>query len=439
MKFQSKKRALALIIGDLVLFILALWMALFVRNLSLPDEATFFNLLAPFSFVFLTWILVFYIADLYGKHTSIFRRKLPRVILNAQIANSLIAVVFFYFIPYFGVTPKTILFIDLFFSFLFIFAWRSLIIPNIHLGQKEKILFACKGREVEEIIEEVKGNPRYDISIANPTEVKNAAAAGLTAIVVNLYDENIEEALKNFYQLIFSGVRFISVHNLYEEIFDREPVSLLKEQWFLENISNHPKPIYDSLKRLMDISVAFLLGLVSLVVYPLVWLAIKLDDGGVIFSEQERIGKDNQPIKMLKFRTMKFANDGGRWGSEDAKQNEVTRVGRFLRKTRLDEIPQLWNVLKGDLSLIGPRPEFADPVALYSQEIKFYNIRHIIKPGLSGWAQINQEAEPHHSINTTETGLKFSYDLFYIKNRSFWLDLSIALKTIKILVLQKGH
>jgi len=439
MGFQSNRRIVALILGDFFLFTLALWVTLVVRYANFPDTQLFFKHLVPFTFVFLAWILVFYIADLYGKHTSIFRRKLPRIIFNSQVANSILAVVFFYFIPYFGITPKTILFIDLFFSFLFVFVWRNYVIPNIQLGQREKILFTCKGREVDEIIEEIKSNSKYDILVAQPGEVRNVAESGVTAIVVNLYDEDIDESLRNFYQLIFSGVRFISVHNLYEEIFDREPISLLKEQWFLENISNRPKPVYDALKRLMDIFISLCLGLPSLIVYPFVWLAIKLEDKGVLFSVQERVGKDNKPIRMFKFRTMKFANDGGRWGSEEAKQNEVTRVGRLLRKTRIDELPQLWNVLRGDLSLIGPRPEFADPVALYSQEIKFYNIRHIIKPGLSGWAQIRQDSEPHHSIDTNETGTKFSYDLYYIKNRSFWLDLSIVLKTIRILILYKGH
>jgi lipopolysaccharide/colanic/teichoic acid biosynthesis glycosyltransferase len=132
---------------------------------------------------------------------------------------------------------------------------------------------------------------------------------------------------------------------------------------------------------------------------------------------------------------MKIANDGAKWGEG---KNEVTRVGKFLRKTRIDELPQLWNVLAGDLSLVGPRPEFADPVALYSQDIPYFKIRHIIKPGLSGWAQIHQDGEPHHGISVSDTKTKFAYDLYYIKNRSFWLDVGIALKTIKILLMRKG-
>lgn len=425
-----------LLAGDVILFCVALWLTLFIRNAEYPSRDLFGLLLTPFFFIFVLWVLVFYIADLYGKHTSIFRRKLSRVIFNAQLVNSTIAIAFFYFIPYFGVTPKTLLFVDLFISFFLLFGWRGWLAPNIHLNVAEKFYFACRGREAEEIMTEIKNNAGYNITIAKENEIKDIKKTGITSIVVDLYDEEIAEALKNFYGMIFSGIRFISLQTLYEELFDREPILSIKEQWFLENISNRPKPVYDGLKRLMDILVAGILGLISLIFYPFIYLAIKLDDKGVIFSEQERVGKDNKVIKLLKFRTMTNPGENGQWGREE---NKVTRVGRWLRKTRIDELPQLWNILRGDVSLIGPRPEFADPVALYNQEIPYYNIRHIIKPGLSGWAQIKQETEPHHGVDINGTSLKFSYDLYYIKNRSFWLDLSIALKTIKILLMRKGR
>ncbi|MEK7136036.1 MAG: sugar transferase, partial [Patescibacteria group bacterium] len=172
----------------------------------------------------------------------------------------------------------------------------------------------------------------------------------------------------------------------------------------------------------------------SLPFYPLIMLAIKLDDGGEIFIYPERVGEHNRPIRLLKFRTMTVGNDGGQWGMVE---NKVTRVGAFLRRTRLDELPQIWNVIRGDLSLVGPRPEFAPAVGLYGEEIKFYNVRHLVKPGLSGWAQIYGE-QPHHGIGVEETKNKLSYDLFYIKNRSILLDIKIALKTIRILLSRSG-
>ena len=118
--------------------------------------------------------------------------------------------------------------------------------------------------------------------------------------------------------------------------------------------------------------------------------------------------------------------------------SEITRVGKFLRKLRIDELPQLLNVLRGDLSLIGPRPELPELVRVYEKEIPYYNIRHLIKPGLSGWAQLYHENHPHYRANVSETKVKLSYDLYYIKNRSFFLDLKIALKTIKVLLSRSG-
>ena len=186
----------------------------------------------------------------------------------------------------------------------------------------------------------------------------------------------------------------------------------------------------------MDMAFASVLVLISLLFYPFVWLAIKLDDGGTLWSVQERIGQNSHLIKLLKFRTMEIANDGGQWNKDN--QNKVTRVGNFLRKTRIDELPQLWNVLKGDISLIGPRPEFPKPVKLYEKQVPYYGVRHLIKPGLSGWAQIHHDEHPHHTIDMLETKNKLSYDLYYIKNRSMMLDLKIALRTIKTLLSRSG-
>lgn len=154
------------------------------------------------------------------------------------------------------------------------------------------------------------------------------------------------------------------------------------------------------------------------------------------FSIQERVGQNNQPIKMFKFRTMTTANDGGKWGAGN--ENKVTRVGAFLRKSRIDELPQLWNILFGSISLIGPRPEFAQAVKQYEHDIPYYGVRHLLKPGLSGWAQIYHDEHPHHGVAIEQTKDKLSYDLFYLKNRSLILDIVIALKTIKKLILRVG-
>ena len=245
----------------------------------------------------------------------------------------------------------------------------------------------------------------------------------------------MEPILPHFYNLIFSKIKFVDMHKIYEDIFDRVPLSLLKYNWFLENISFAPKIGYDSFKRGMDIGLSFLLGIISLVFYPFTVLFIKLDDGGPIFISQERVGQNNKIIKISKFRSMSVNDDGV---TEKEKEQKITRAGQFLRKTRIDELPQLWSILKGDMSLVGPRPEMPSLAKLYEKEIPYYNIRHLIKPGLSGWAQLYHRTPPKFDASSDETKIKLSYDLYYIKNHSFLLDLKIALKTLKALLSRSG-
>jgi lipopolysaccharide/colanic/teichoic acid biosynthesis glycosyltransferase len=226
------------------------------------------------------------------------------------------------------------------------------------------------------------------------------------------------------------------MNNLYEGIFDRIPISLVSYNWFLENVSVTPNTSYDLFRRLEDIVVSFIFGVVSLVFYPFIILAIKIEDGGDIFIVQNRVGKNNVPIKILKFRTMSF-NDNEEI-SKDKIKNQITAVGRFLRKSRLDELPQLWNVFTGELSLIGPRPELPALAQIYEKEVPYYNVRHLIQPGLSGWAQLYHNRHPHQGLDTVETKNKLSYDLYYLKHRSLFLDLQIALKTVKTLLSRTG-
>jgi lipopolysaccharide/colanic/teichoic acid biosynthesis glycosyltransferase len=177
----------------------------------------------------------------------------------------------------------------------------------------------------------------------------------------------------------------------------------------------------------MDIVIGGILGILSLIFYPFVMLAIYLEDRGPAFFFQDRIGKGNVVIRIAKFRTMTLGAD-----------KKITKVGKFLRMSRIDELPQLWNIINGSLSLVGPRPELPDLVVHYEKEIPYYNVRHLIKPGLSGWAQIKDYNAPRMVADVEKTKSKLSYDLYYLKNRSFILDVKIALKTLKTLISRSG-
>ncbi len=447
MSILSKKEPVILFFGDIFFFVFSLWLSLCLRFAAIPNWDRFLTHLRPFSILFLVWLIVYFIAGLYEKHTLLLKKRLPGIIFNAQVVNSILAIVFFYIIPVFGITPKTILFIYLSFSFVCVLLWRFYGTSFISKKEKQPAMLIGAGEEMRDLMREVNGNDRYDIYFESSIDVhkvdsidiqediiKPVYSNDIKIIAIDFSHEKIAPILPHLYNLIFSKVRFIDSHRIYEDIFDRIPLSLVTYSWFLENISVSPKYTYDFLKRIMDILLSFILGIVSLVFYPFVFVAIKLDDGGKIFIDQERVGKDGKTIQLYKFRSM-ARNETD---LNKITENKITKVGNFLRKTRIDELPQLWNIFIGDLSLIGPRPELPSGVAIYDKEIPYYNIRHLIKPGLSGWAQIYQEDHPHHGAEVNMTKEKLTYDIFYIKNRSFWLDIKIALKTIKALLLRTG-
>ncbi|HZS43122.1 MAG TPA: exopolysaccharide biosynthesis polyprenyl glycosylphosphotransferase [Candidatus Paceibacterota bacterium] len=441
----QRNEPILLFLGDVVAFLISLWLTLAVRYLTVPSSELFFNLLLPFAILFFVWVVIFFISGLYEKHTVLLKSKLPNIILNAQVTNSLVAVLFFYFIPYFGVTPKTTLFIYLIISFCLILLWRIKIASTLGFKNREPALLIGSGPEVDELIEEINNNNRYNlyfVSFINldRTEIidfqvdilDRIYTDNISVVVIDLRNKKIEPLLPRLYNLIFSNIRFIDKYKIYEDIFDRVPYSLLQYNWFLENISTSSKLIYDTLKRLFDIVLSLIFGLISLIFYPFVYVAIKIEDGGPVFIVQERIGQGGRKINLLKFRSMK-SSDRGMWVVE--KDDRVTRVGKFLRKTRIDELPQLWNVLIGDISLIGPRPDIYDLGLKLAKEIPYYTIRSIIKPGLSGWAQIKQDLPPQ---SLEETKIRLVYDLYYVKNRSIILDIKIILQTLKTLVSRSG-
>ncbi len=457
MATTRKKQFTTLLLGDTVVFIASLWLTLALRNLALPTQAGFIELLTPFTLLFAVWLLVFFISGLYDAHTLLIKSKLPKRIFTAHIFNLVIATLFFYLIPYFGVTPKIILFLYLIVSSGLIALWRFLIYPKLVKQNSVPLVILAEGDDVDYLNQKIKtstNSPVQILEILKPSEfeVENGNNNGNVSenenlierikslisknpnvvIAVDLINPYIQKHADSLYSLIFSSVQFVEIQNVYEDITDKVPLGLINEVWFLKHASIEPNIIYDFLKRAMDIAIALPLFVISLLTYPFVWLAMKVEDKGALFYTHERIGESGRPMKIYKFRTMSIMDSGNQLGQN---ANKITRLGKMLRVSRVDELPQLWNILNGDMSLIGPRPEFPSLVELYKKEIPHYNVRHLIKPGLSGWAQIHHEKPPH---SVEETKEKLAYDLYYIKHRSVWLDLKIALQTIKTLLSRVG-
>lgn len=449
----SRKEWLLLVVGDLLALALALYLTLLVRYVEIPSLDLFLRHLVPFSILAIVWVVVFIVFGLYEKHTTLLKLKLPARIVRAQIANIVIAAVFFFLIPYFGITPKTNLVIFLFISSFLITLWRLNVFPLFGFKKRTKAVIIGSGKEAQELFEEVNGNSRYAIEFVdlvdmhregNPNDVqsgilKKIVSDHVSIVVANLREKQLELMLPLLYNLSFvqTKVEILDMAEMYENVFERVPIALISQEWFIENIATQKHLLYEAFKRTIDVVGAFTLGAVSLVLYPFVYLAVTMDDRGPLFITQERVGLAQQPFRISKFRTMTGGkSDEGEEVLQSMKK--VTKVGKILRDSRIDELPQLWSVLKGEQSLIGPRPELPALVEVYGEKIPHYAARFIVKPGLSGWAQIHHQAHPHHGTDIQETRTKLSYDLYYIKHRSIFLDILIALRTLQILLSRVG-
>ena len=224
------------------------------------------------------------------------------------------------------------------------------------------------------------------------------------------------------------GMEITRMPVLYEELLSRVPIRLLETDWILRSFVDHSRVsgFYELGKRLIDILGGLVGVLFMLIVSPFVSLAILIDSGRPVFYNQTRSGRGAQPYQILKFRTMvKDAEADGvpQWAKED--DQRATRTGRFLRRTHLDELPQFLNVLRGEMSLVGPRAERPELVAMFEQHVPFYRARLLVKPGMTGWAQINYG----YASTIDETVVKLEYDLYYIKHRNLIMDFVIMLRT----------
>jgi exopolysaccharide biosynthesis polyprenyl glycosylphosphotransferase len=234
------------------------------------------------------------------------------------------------------------------------------------------------------------------------------------------------------------GVEVTRMPIIYEEMAGRVPVHHLEADWILRSFTDEMRVsgFYELLKRFLDV-IGGLAGLVLFaIICPFAAVATLIDSGWPVFYGQTRLGKGGEVFKIYKYRTMQ--QDAEADGEARlARENDprVTRVGGFLRRTRLDELPQFWNVLSGEMSLVGPRAERPELVAEFQKQIPFYRARLLVKPGLTGWAQINYG----YVASVTETVVKLEYDLYYIKHRSIMMDLSIVLRTIGTVLSRKGR
>jgi sugar transferase (PEP-CTERM system associated) len=315
---------------------------------------------------------------------------------------------------------------------------------------RERVYVLGTGESAQWLVNELRRRTGLGVDVAGWTGnlegelTRDAAAAHLLGVVkekaihrviVAMTDRREKLPVEELLGLRLKGVRVEEATNWLEKMTGKIEVEQLYPSWLIYAEGFRFSPFFRMVRRLFNFSVALMGLLLSIPLFLFAWVAVKLFSPGPALYKQKRVGRGGEVFYCYKFRTMRQdaeADTGATWATDN--DPRITRVGKFLRTSRLDEIPQLWCVLKGDMHFVGPRPERPEFVEWLSKEIPYYGVRHMVRPGITGWAQVQYKYG-----NTLEDAReKLQYDLFYIKNASPALDLWIMFQTIKIVVLGRG-
>ncbi len=440
----AKTKKLIMLSGDIVCLYLSLYLTLLARYGCDDISQNWERHLYPFSLIFTIWLIIFFINDLYDLKISYNTSNLISNLVRVSILNALAAVIIFYFFGRFldTIRPQRVLLIEIGILFVVLFIWRKLFYHSIKSSKiANRVLILSQSPLSAELEKEISRRPQLGYQAIyltdEPENLKDYCLEHNIDILVSAGDFQTNQSLaKKIFNCLSLGIDFYNTYSFYEQITNKIPVEYIKHEWFLDNLTEHSKKVYEIIKRLTDIFFAIVGLTVTLPLMPIISLIIKLDSPGPIIFKQVRTGKNGKEFLAMKFRSM--VRDAERDGAQWAQKNDsrITRFGSIMRKTRLDEIPQLINILRGEMSLIGPRPERPEFIRILEQAIPFYRERLIVKPGLAGWAQLKG---PAYGGSQEESLEKLKYDLYYIKNRSLILDITILLKTIKVVVSGRGQ
>ncbi|MBN97356.1 MAG: hypothetical protein CMC56_05555 [Flavobacteriaceae bacterium] len=310
---------------------------------------------------------------------------------------------------------------------------------NYKIYDKKNLwIFYGEEKDYNKFSRELRYHQNYPkISFVSSSEpLKINISKNLKGIIVN--ENNIINVnnLDNLYQIKLSGIEVISLIDWFDKEYHRIPTNFIENNYqLIKKLKSVEDNYQNRIKRLGDIFVSLSIIFITLPIILIVSCLIYLEDKGPIFYTQKRSGLNGNIIKIIKFRSMKVDAeiDGIQWSKNNDKR--ITRIGRILRALRIDELPQLFCVLFGSMSLIGPRPERPEIEEKLLNKVPYYKSRYILKPGISGWAQVNY----HYGASVEDTKQKLSYDIYYISNFSFFLDLLIFFKTIKLVLNAKGY
>ena len=446
---------MTLLLGDLCIFVFSLLVTLLIRYGVSGLETAWSVHTIPFGILAGCWLVVFYIVGLYDLAIARDSFRFLRTFLEAMVANLLIALAFFYVLPLFGITPRTNLLVDTALIFVFGYAWRLLfhriIAPFalrtrvLYIGFQTDVpklteLFKSSGLgfELIDVIEPVTNGQSQMTRqwfVSGDHILSSVESNAIDTIVLAVKPEHVDGLADALYRTISHSIALMERSDIDEIATGCVPIEQISQTWFLEHLREREKRFYEASKRVFDLLLSIPFGILTMAIFPFVALLIKLTSRGTVLYSQTRTGKLGKTFRIWKFRTMRTdAEKDGQ--AEFAKKNDlrITPIGSLLRKMRIDELPQIWNVLHGDMSFIGPRPERPQFVEELEKQMPFYALRHLTKPGLTGWAQVRFP----YAGSIEDNLKKVQYDLYYIKHRSFLLDVAILLRTIGIVLKQQG-
>ena len=453
-RLRSGERIFLLLIVDFTIACLSLFIALYVwaaQDQWLTFSLQFLRERPPFWYYSMPFIWILLLIEIYDLRRASRRNEtISGIAIAAGISFMM------YMIVYFTSTPNSLprqgvaLFILI--SFITTLVWRLLYI-NIFTAPvfMRRVLIIGAGRSgttLAKIVKEIWPPPFFLIGLIddNPKKIGRTVSGfkimgGCECLLDIIEEENVTDlvfAISNemspemFQSLLVAeekGIEVATMAKSYEELLGRVPISLLKSDWILRSFVDqvHASSLYEMAKRLVDIFGATVGLCILLPLFPLIALAIYVDSGRPALYIQRRLGKNGRIYEIIKFRTMRQdAEKDGKARPAVENDERVTKVGRFLRKSHLDEFPQFINVIRGDMSLVGPRAERIELVDELHTKVPFYRARLLIKPGLTGWAQINFG----YASTVEETATKLEYDLYYIKHRTLVMDFIILLRTL---------
>jgi sugar transferase (PEP-CTERM system associated) len=460
------KRTLLLGISEACLITLALVASALAR---LGPERTSYMLTYQYGslkilFVSVAFLTCMYYFDLYDSAIVSNRREaVVRLIQVLGVAYLALGLLYYLYPPV--QLGRGIFHIGFLLVGLLLLLWRRLFsVINSAAGLAERVVILGDGALAESLAREIETRPELGIRLAGRAQMaaigeqpvhRNHAEMpialshtsfceglavspqirGIDRIVVAMEERRGKLPVDLLLSLKNRGVRVQDGNDVYESITGKVPIESIRLSWLLFSPGSHASRLFLFYKRFASILISIVGLLLSLPLLPFVILAIKFGSPGRVFYSQDRVGRDGKVFRCYKLRTMRNdaeSDTGPTWAEYD--DPRITRVGRFLRKTRMDELPQLVNVLRGDMSLVGPRPERPEFVAELNQKIPYYHLRQSVRPGITGWAQILYR----YGSSVEDAKEKLRYDLYYIKNSSAGLDLLIFFNTIKIVLVGRG-